>query len=114
MNNIENNIGTEELEELNVQLYEKVKAEYEKFINWLLCTNTAEVLDHVYECHVKNDIFYMLEENEFPEDVCKRLLASPCPLEDIYEQFSEHQESDFTSEIRYAIENTNKGARKYE
>lgn len=106
-----NNIGTEELEELNVQLYEKVKAEYEHFINWLLGTSTAEVLNHVYECHVKNEILYILEENEFPEDVCKRLLASPCPLEDICKQFSEYQESDFTSEIRYAIEDANKGVR---
>lgn len=108
-----NNIGTEELEELNNQLYEKVKAEHEKYIDWLLGTNTAEVLNHIYECHVKNEIWGIIEETEFPEEVCKRLLASPCPLEDIYKQFSEYQESDFTSEIRYAIENANKGVRYY-
>lgn len=35
----------------NARLYEKMKAEQDKYRDWLLHQEPSEILNHTYECH---------------------------------------------------------------
>ena len=35
----------------NARLYEKMKAEQDKYRDWLLHQESSEILNHTYECH---------------------------------------------------------------
>ena len=35
----------------NARLYEKMKAEQDKYRDWLLHQEPSEILNHIYECH---------------------------------------------------------------
>ena len=50
--------------DLNTALYEKMAAEQDKYRDWLKSQPPAEVLDHAYECAVREDIVMAMEELE--------------------------------------------------
>ena len=61
----------------NTLLYEKMKAEQDKYRDWLLTQEPAEILNHTYEY--------------------------PCPLDDVYEEFKD-REVEHMDTIRDSIE----------
>ena len=61
-------------EELNLQLYNKMSAEFEKFKEELLNSSPQEVLDRAYEYIIKDDIVLSLEYSDLTASRADALL----------------------------------------
>lgn len=87
----------------NALLYEKMKAEQDKYRDWLLAQEPAEILNHTYEYTMREDIVMAMEELELTPKQAKALLKSPCPLDDVYKEFRD-REVEHMNTIRDSIE----------
>ena len=87
----------------NTLLYEKMKAEQDKYRDWLLTQEPAEILNHTYEYTMREDIVMAMEELELTPKQAKALLKSPCPLDDVYKEFKD-REVERMDTIRDSIE----------
>lgn len=87
----------------NALLYEKMKAEQEKYRSWLLTQEPAEILNHTYEYTVREDIVICMENLRLSPEKAKALLKSPCPLDDVYKEFRD-RETEYMKTIRYSVE----------
>lgn len=87
----------------NILLYEKMKAEQDKYRDWLLTQEPAEILNHTYEYIMREDIVMAMEELELTPKQAKALLKSPCPLDDVYKEFKD-REVEHMDTIRDSIE----------
>ena len=63
----------------NARLYEKMKAEQDKYRDWLLHQEPAEILNHTYEYTMREDIVMCMEELELEPEKARALLRSPYP-----------------------------------
>lgn len=90
-------------EELTTVLYRKMKAEQDTYRNWLLNLSPEEILDHAYEYSVREDILMALEERELSSEQAMVLLSSPCPLDDVYQDWQK-RDTGYMSDIRDTIE----------
>lgn len=68
----------------NARLYEKMKAEQDKYRDWILHQEPSEILNHTYEYTMREDIVMCMEELELEPEKARALLRSPCPLSDVY------------------------------
>ena len=84
-------------------LCEKMQAEQEKYKSWLAAQAPEEILCHAYEYSVREDILLAAESTEFTGEQTEALLASPCPLADVY-RIWEKREGSHMAEIISAIE----------
>lgn len=87
----------------NTLLYEKMKAEQDKYRDWLLTQEPAEILNHTYEYTMREDIVMCMEDLELSPKQAKALLKSPCPLDDVYKEFKD-REVEHMDTIRDSIE----------
>ena len=87
----------------NALLYDKMKAEQDKYRDWLLTQPPEELLSHTYEYTVREDIVVCMEELELSPKQVKALLRSPCPLDDVYKEF-ERRETEYMDTVRDCIE----------
>ena len=87
----------------NARLYEKMKAEQDKYRDWLLHQEPSEILNHTYEYTMREDIVMCMEELELEPEKAKALLRSPCPLSDVYKEFRD-RETEHMDTIRNSIE----------
>lgn len=87
----------------NAELYEKMKAEQDKYRDWLLNQPPAEILNHTYEYTMREDIMMAMEEMELEPKRAKALLKSPCPLADVFKEFRD-RETEHMDTIRDSIE----------
>ena len=87
----------------NDLLYEKMKAEQDKYRDWLLQQEPAEILNHTYEYTMREDIVMCMEELELEPNKAKALSKSPCPLSDVYKEFRD-RETEHMDIIRDSIE----------
>ena len=90
-------------EELNKALYDKMRLEMENYTSWLKSMPTEDILNHTYEYTVRQDILYAFEDFNLPDEECRALLKSPCPLSDIVDRFN-NLETDYMENIRNSIE----------
>lgn len=75
----------------NALLYDKMKAEQDKYRDWLLNQPPEEILNHTYEYTMREDIVMCMEELELSPKQAKALLRSPCPLDDVYKEFKDRE-----------------------
>lgn len=87
----------------NNLLYEKMKAEQDKFREWLLAQQPSEILNHTYEYTMREDIVMCMEELELSQKQAKALYKSRSPLSDAYEEFKD-REVEHMDTIRDSIE----------
>ena len=87
----------------NALLYDKMKAEQDKYRDWLLSQPPEEILNHTYEYTMREDIVMCMEELELSSKQAKALLRSPCPLADVYKEFMD-REVEHMDTIRDSIE----------
>ena len=87
----------------NALLYDKMKAEQDKYRDWLLNQPPEEILNHTYEYTMREDIVVCMEELELSPKQAKALLRSPCPLADVYKEFMD-REVEHMDTIRDSIE----------
>ena len=52
----------------NARLYEKMKAEQDKYRDWLASQEPSEILNHTYEYTIREDIVMCMEELELATD----------------------------------------------
>lgn len=71
----------------NVLLYEKMKAEQDKYRDWLLAQPPSEILNYAYGYAIRNDIVKRMKDFKLEPKQAKALLKSPCPLEDVYKEY---------------------------
>lgn len=76
---------------LNERLYNRMVAEQEHYKVWLMAQTPEEILSHAYEYATREDIIYSLEENNLSIEQARALLKSPCPLDDIYKDWSKQE-----------------------
>lgn len=77
----------------NARLYEKMKAEQDKYRDWLLHQEPSEILNHTYEYTMREDLVMCMEELELEPEKARALLRSPCPLSDVYAVRAEEEKS---------------------
>ena len=77
----------------NARLYEKMKAEQDKYRDWLASQ----------EYTMREDIVMCMEELELEPEKARALLRSPCPLSDVYKEFRD-RETEHMDTIRDSIE----------
>ena len=87
----------------NAALYDKMRAEQDRYRDWLLAQPPAEILNHTYEYTMKEDIVMCMEELELTPQQAKALLRSRCPLDDVYNEFKD-REVEHMDTIRDSIE----------
>ena len=87
----------------NARLYEKMKAEQDKYRDRLLHQEPSEILNHTYEYTMREDIVMCMEELELEPEKARALLRSPCPLSDVYKEFRD-RETEHMDTIRDSIE----------
>ena len=87
----------------NARLYEKMKAEQDKYRDWLARQEPSEILNHTYEYTMREDIVMCMEELELEPEKARALLRSPCPLSDVYKEFRD-RETEHMDTIRDSIE----------
>lgn len=87
----------------NARLYEKMKAEQDRYRDWLLYQEPTEILNHTYEYTMREDILMCMEELELEPEKAKALLRSPCPLSDVFDEFND-REDDHMDTVRDSIE----------
>lgn len=75
----------------NARLYEKMKAEQDKYRDWLLHQEPPEILNHTYEYTMREDIVMCMEELELEPEKARALLRSPCPLCVVYKEFRDRE-----------------------
>ncbi len=85
------------------ELYDKMKAEQDKYREWLLSQSPSEIIDHTYEYTMREDIVMAMEELELTPKQAKALLKSPCPLADVFDEFKD-RETEHMDTIRDSIE----------
>ena len=91
------------VKDYNARLYEKMKAEQDKYRDWLLHQEPSEILNHTYEYTMREDIVMCMEELELEPEKARALLRSPCPLDDVYKEFRD-REVEHMDTIRDSIE----------
>ncbi len=74
-------------ERLNAQLYEKMLAEQERFKKHLMSMPPEEILNHTYEYTIREDILIWFDMNNLKPEQASAMLQSPCPLQDIYDDY---------------------------
>lgn len=77
----------------NDKLLDKMTAEQEKYRAWLLTLPPEEILHHVYEYTVREDMVLALEFREFTIAQAKALLKSPTPLADAVKEWHKRDSS---------------------
>lgn len=87
----------------NARLYEKMKAEQDRYRDWLLHQEPVEILNHTYEYTMREDILMCTEELELEPERAKALLRSPCPLSDVFDEFKD-REVEHMDTVRDSIE----------
>ncbi len=91
------------IKDYNNLLYEKMKAEQDKYRDWLLSQESAEILNHTYEYTMREDIVMCMEDLQLDPKKAKALLRSPSPLSDVYKEFRD-RETEHMDTIRDSIE----------
>ena len=86
----------------NARLYEKMKAEQDKYRDWLLHQELSEIINHTYEYTMREDIVMCMEELEL-EPERQGFASFPCPLSDVYKEFRD-RETEHMDTIRDSIE----------
>ncbi len=85
-----NELGVDDLSETykkNPDLCKKMKAEQDKYKDWLMQQSPEEILNHAYEYSVRNDILTHTQYADLSDELATALLNSPSPLSDVYDRF---------------------------
>ena len=80
-------------EELNFNLYTKMRHEFESFRDSLMGQPAEEILRSAYEFAAKEDILYCVQENEFSDKQCKALMKLEKPLDAVFQHYEKHGRS---------------------
>lgn len=72
---------------INEMLYEKVKNEYNEFIEHLKKLPPDKIIDHAYEKVFKEDLMIALQEKKLSYNEAKAMLSLKYPLDELYQEW---------------------------
>lgn len=90
-------------EELNVELYEKVSAEFAEYKNNLLAMSPEQILEHAYDYAIREDIVLALEYFDLHARQAQALLKADSVLSAVVEKW-EGWKNNYMESIQEAIE----------
>ena len=90
-------------EDLNIELYEKMREEQESFRAELMEKTPAWILDGAYEYCIREDIVLCMESLDLSDKQARALLKLKNPLAEIYEAWG-RSETRHMDRIRNTIE----------
>lgn len=90
-------------EELNVELYEKVSAEFAEYKNNLLAMSPEQILEHAYDYAIREDIVLALEYFDLHARQAQALLKADNVLDAVLEKW-EGWKNNYMESIQEAIE----------
>ncbi len=93
----------------NELLYEKVKKEYDAFVESLEKLPPKEIINHSYEKVFKEDIAMCFEELELEPNDAKALLKKKKPLDFVYQEWLKNDCS-YMDMLRDTVEDSSKKA----
>ena len=100
------------MEDLQTRLYEKARAEQDKFIDNLLQKSPQEVIDAAYEKVMRDDILMIFENEEMEPKQVKALLKLKEPLADCYARWL-HTDCSHMEMLRDTVEDLANDLVKY-
>ena len=95
----------------NTLLYEKMKHEYDEFIEDLKLKTPDKIIRHSYEKVMKEEILSCFESSDRPQKEAKALYLLKYPLEEIYQEWLGNDYS-YMYLIQYTIDDRIKSAVK--
>lgn len=95
----------------NELLYQKMKAEYDSFIDELKRMTPEQIIEHAYEKVIKEDILCECEFDLFEPQEAKALYLEKHPLDRIYNDWL-HNDYSYMEQIRDTISDAAKDAVK--
>ena len=90
-------------EEIYAKLYDRLYAEQEKYVEWLLSQPRIEIMRKSYEFAMREDILMIFENEELEPEHAKALYDKGVTLEALFHQF-EDLETNHMQTIRDMIE----------
>ena len=78
----------EEQPDKNQQLYDKVKMEYENFLECIMQGDKGKIIDSAFEISLKSDILYAMESLHLEDEQIKSLLTCENTLSALYENWN--------------------------
>ena len=89
-------------DDIYAKLYDRLYAEQEKYVDWLLSQPRIEIMRQSYEFAMREDILMVFESSEIDEKHARVLLEKGVTLADIYDDFID-LETDHMQDIRDTI-----------
>ena len=86
------------------QLEAKMTAEFNTYRDWLLTQSPEEILNHAFEYSTKQNIVLSVADADLSPAEAETLLRSPCPLEDVYHDFTHLDDIDLSYVLYQVIE----------
>ena len=89
---------------LHDHLFDKMKNEYDRFVEEVIALPPAKILDKAYEKVAKEDILSCFHEDTMPENRVQALLALESPLEELFQGWMDTDVT-YMDTIRECIDN---------
>lgn len=90
-------------EKINKQLYQKMEAEFQEFLDSLEKKPPKEIITASYEKVFKEDILMSVFENNLPDEQAKALLGEKMPLDSCYRKWLK-REVTYMEELRECVQ----------
>lgn len=71
----------------NALLYDKMKAELDKFIAELKTKSPEQIIELAYELTIKEDLLSIFENTDFSQEEAKALYSQKYPLDSLYQEW---------------------------
>lgn len=71
----------------NTLLYDKMKAELDKFIAELKTKSPEQIIELAYELTIKEDLLSIFENTDFSQEEAKALYSQKYPLDFLYQEW---------------------------
>ena len=94
-------------DDIYTKLYDRLYAEQEKYVDWLLSQPRIEIMRQSYEFAMREDILMVFENEELEPEYAKVLYDNGTTLDELFRQF-EDLETDHMQTIRDMVEDRGK------
>lgn len=94
-------------DDIYTKLYDRLYAEQEKYVDWLLSQPRIEIMRQSYEFAMREDILMVFENEELEPEYAKALYDNGTTLDELFRQF-EDLETDHMQTIRDMVEDRGK------
>ncbi len=95
----------------NALLYDKMKAELDKFIAELKTKSPEQIIELAYELTIKEDLLSIFENTDFSQEEAKALYSQKYPLDSLYQEWLSNDLT-YMDQLRETVDDKIKSAVK--